>query len=153
VERHAPLARPATTALFQAFPQEGARHLAQRPPIVALFATKSYTVVVKTMQSPAQIGARVAELRKARGLRQEDLMDALEVTNKAQVSRLEAGERKISVAELRRIAEFLNVPLDALVYPDLFSVSYRAENRDVENTADMQWFRDFRRRYRLFIGA
>jgi transcriptional regulator with XRE-family HTH domain len=108
--------------------------------------------VVKNMQSPTQIGARVAELRKARGLRQEDLMDALGVTNKAQVSRLEAGERKISVAELRRIAEFLNVPLDALVYPDLFSVSYRAENRDVENTADMQWFRDFRRRYRLFVG-
>ncbi len=102
-------------------------------------------------ESPQQIGARVAEIRKARNLRQEDLMPVLGVASKGQVSRLEAGERRITVAELRRLADFLNVPLDALIYPDLFAVSLRAENAPIETSADMQWFRDFRRRYRAFV--
>jgi hypothetical protein len=49
------------------------------------------------------------------------------------------------------LADFFAVPLDALIYPDLFSVSYRTDVQDAENTSDMQWFRDFRRRYRLFV--
>ncbi|HTJ25138.1 MAG TPA: helix-turn-helix transcriptional regulator [Candidatus Limnocylindria bacterium] len=103
-------------------------------------------------ETPGQIGARIAEIRKARNLRQEDLMPILGVSSKAQVSRLEAGERRITVSELRRLAEFLKVPLDALIYPDLFSVSLRAENAAVESSSDMQWFRDFRRRYRAFVS-
>jgi transcriptional regulator with XRE-family HTH domain len=105
------------------------------------------------MDETKRIGARIAELRKARDLRQEDLMEVLGVSNKAQISRLEAGDRRITVTELRRLAEFLHVPLDALVYPELFAVSYRAESVDIENSGDMQWFRDFRRRYRAFNHA
>jgi len=98
------------------------------------------------------IGRRIAELRRQRNLKQEDLMDPLRLSNKAQVSRIESGERRLLVSELRVLAELFNVPLDALVYPDLFQVSYRSEDRAVENSEDMQWFRDFRRRYRAFMA-
>jgi len=102
-------------------------------------------------ETPVEAGARVAELRKLRGLKQDDLVSVLGVADKAQVSRLEAGERRITIKELRSLADFFAVPLDALIYPDLFSVSYRTDVQDAENTSDMQWFRDFRRRYRLFV--
>jgi transcriptional regulator with XRE-family HTH domain len=90
-------------------------------------------------------------LRRARNLTQEDLVEKLQLGDKAQISRIESGKRRLLVSELRVLAEALNVPLDALVYPDLFHVSYRKEDRDIENSDDMQWFRDFRRRYRAFM--
>jgi transcriptional regulator with XRE-family HTH domain len=103
-------------------------------------------------EAPGAVGERIAEIRKSRDLRQEDLMSVLGVSNKAQISRLESGDRRITVDELKKLADYFHIPLDALVYPDLFAVSYRSENNDVERSEDMQWFRDFRRRYRAFVS-
>lgn len=80
-------------------------------------------------------------------------MPVLGVTHKSQISRLEAGERGISAVELQRIAEFLGVPLDALIYPELYSAAYRSEDGEAERSSEMKWFRTFRRRYRAFVGT
>lgn len=59
------------------------------------------------------VGRRIAELRKARGLTQEQLSVLLR-TSFQWVSQLEAG-RNVTLYSLARIANALRVPLDALL--------------------------------------
>lgn len=56
------------------------------------------------------LGERIRELRKARGLTQEQLAELVEVEQK-HVSRLELGKSYPTIERLEKIAEALNVPL------------------------------------------
>lgn len=55
------------------------------------------------------INQRIAELRKARGMSQYDLADRLDSLNQSQLSKIENGNRKISVQDLTEIAKALGV--------------------------------------------
>lgn len=57
---------------------------------------------------------RIVAARKRLGLRQEDLASCLRLPQSV-ISRLEAGQRKISAVELRDLSELLDSSMDALV--------------------------------------
>ena len=98
----------------------------------------------------ATLGQRIAELRKAQNLTQNDLAEVLEV-GVPQVSRLEDGSRKVSAAEIARIAERLKVPVEALLFPSVYGESFRTTTGDPMDSAEARWFREFRIRYTMLI--
>jgi transcriptional regulator with XRE-family HTH domain len=56
------------------------------------------------------LGARIKEIRKARGLTQEQLAEMIDVEQK-HVSRIESGKNYPTIDRLEKIAAALNVPL------------------------------------------
>jgi transcriptional regulator with XRE-family HTH domain len=58
------------------------------------------------------LGARIKEIRKARGLTQEQLAEMIDVEQK-HVSRIESGKNYPTIGRLQKIAVALNVPLIA----------------------------------------
>ncbi|MBZ4422988.1 ImmA/IrrE family metallo-endopeptidase [Myxococcus sp. RHSTA-1-4] len=77
-----------------------------------------------------QLGARLAEARKAAGLSQAELAAALNL-DRTVITKLEAGERKLDAIELTRIAERLNRPLDWFLVPSPPAVVSRRKSRDL----------------------
>ncbi|HEX2049867.1 MAG TPA: XRE family transcriptional regulator [Actinomycetota bacterium] len=74
-----------------------------------------------------EIGRRVAEARRAVGLTQEDLAEALGLDRTA-VSKVESGKREIDSLELARLSRVLARPIDWFLYEDAPAlVSYRRE--------------------------
>lgn len=65
---------------------------------------------------PVSLGARIKELRKARGWSQRDLCARANVSP-AQLSKYESGTNQVPLRALIRIARALAVPLDTLL-PD-----------------------------------
>ena len=57
---------------------------------------------------------RLREARKKAHITQEELADYLSVPQSV-VSRLEAGQRKVSALELRDLSELLHIPMERLV--------------------------------------
>lgn len=62
----------------------------------------------------AELGARVAELRKGLGLTQQQLADALDTTQQ-QVASYEVARLRIPASMLPRLARVLGVTLEALI--------------------------------------
>ena len=62
----------------------------------------------------AGLGERVAQLRKARGITQVQLAEALEVSQQT-VQAYEVGRRRIPVSTLRLLSKTLSVSLDELM--------------------------------------
>lgn len=67
-----------------------------------------------------EIGKRVRMLRKARHLRQDDLCIVLkdkktgEPLSRGQISNLETGKRNFNIYQIKALADFFNVSLEAL---------------------------------------
>lgn len=67
-----------------------------------------------------EIGKRVKMLRKARHLRQDDLCLVLkdkktgEPLSRGQISNLETGKRNFNIYQIKALADFFNVSLEAL---------------------------------------
>jgi transcriptional regulator with XRE-family HTH domain len=61
-----------------------------------------------------QLGGRIAELRKARGLTQAQLADRLDV-GQQQVASFEAGRRRVPVSQLAPLADALGVSIEELL--------------------------------------
>ena len=57
---------------------------------------------------------RIVELRVARGLKQKDLADSLGI-DPSSVSRIEKGDRAVSVAELVHLADVLDMRVEDLL--------------------------------------
>lgn len=68
---------------------------------------------VRLLQS---IGVRVAELRSARGLTQEQLAEKVRLSVRY-VQRIEAGRQNLTVATLARLGNLLGVRATALLKP------------------------------------
>ena len=66
------------------------------------------------MDDATRLGARVREVRLARGMTQERLAEAADVSG-AYVAQIEGGKAIPSVAALMRIAKALGVPVSGLV--------------------------------------
>jgi transcriptional regulator with XRE-family HTH domain len=58
------------------------------------------------------LGARIRELRKARGLTQEQLAEMVDIEQK-HVSRIELGKNYPTIDRLEKIAEALNLPMQS----------------------------------------
>ncbi|MGO9837360.1 MAG: helix-turn-helix domain-containing protein [Polyangiaceae bacterium] len=62
------------------------------------------------------VGRRIAELRRGRGLTQEQLSEELRVTLKY-LQRCEAGKENLTIASLTKLANRLRVPISSLFAP------------------------------------
>jgi transcriptional regulator with XRE-family HTH domain len=67
----------------------------------------------KLTKEDALLAARIAQLRKARGLTQEELSDILRM-NTLYITQVEAKQQGVSLPMVYRIAKVLNVPLKEL---------------------------------------
>lgn len=61
-----------------------------------------------------QVGARIRELRKAKGLSQEDLAEMIDSSN-SYVGHVERGERNVTLHTLDKIAQALKVEVKELL--------------------------------------
>ena len=59
------------------------------------------------------VGTRIREEREAARMSQDELAQAIGLSNRSQVHRIETGERRVDSILLRRISEALEVPMDA----------------------------------------
>lgn len=59
---------------------------------------------------PGKIGARIKEVRKAKGLTQERLAEEVKISPRY-LSRLEVGQQSASLETLARVCEALNIEL------------------------------------------
>jgi Zn-dependent peptidase ImmA (M78 family)/DNA-binding XRE family transcriptional regulator len=86
----------------------------------------------------SDLGARLAEARKAARLSQADLAAAIDLERTA-VTKIEAGERKLDSLELVRVARVLKRPIDWFVMPSLPAVVSRRRSREAieESQADV----------------
>jgi len=79
--------------------------------------------------SQKQIGRRIAELRKMKGLSQENLAKSVKISRPS-LAQIELGKRSVDVLEFQRLSMVLGFSLDDFVSND-FTVS-----RDVEGKAE-----------------
>jgi Zn-dependent peptidase ImmA (M78 family)/DNA-binding XRE family transcriptional regulator len=92
----------------------------------------------ETLTSWSDLGARLAEARKAARLSQAELAAAVDLERTA-VTKIEAGERKLDSLELARVARVLKRPIDWFVMPSLPAVVSRRRSREAieESQADV----------------
>ena len=69
---------------------------------------------MNTKVSTKEIGLRLAALRKAKGLTQEELASQLGL-NRTAITQIENGNRDITALELRKLADILGFSIDELV--------------------------------------
>lgn len=60
-------------------------------------------------------GQKIKTIRESKGISQYDLADKLKYLNQSQISKIEKGDRRITDYDLKRIANALEVPIDALI--------------------------------------
>lgn len=94
--------------------------------------------MLETLTTWSDLGARLAEARKAARLSQAELAAAVELDRTA-VTKIEAGERKLDSLELARVAQVLKRPIDWFVTPSLPAVVSRRRSRGAidESQADV----------------
>lgn len=80
---------------------------------------------MKAKLSQKQIGQRITELRKLKGLSQEDLAKRVKISRPS-LAQIELGNRSVDILELQRFSEVLEFSLDDFVSRD-FSVADQGE--------------------------
>ena len=68
------------------------------------------------------LGERIAELRKAKGISQEELGDILSTSRQA-ISKWERGEADPDISRLKDLAVYFNVSIDYLLGYDVEAIS------------------------------
>ncbi|MBC8314217.1 MAG: DUF4065 domain-containing protein [Bacteroidales bacterium] len=81
--------------------------------------------------SQKQIGQRITELRKTKGLSQKDLAKSVKISRPS-LAQIELGNRNVDILELQRLSMVLGFSLDDFMSKD-FSVS-----QDVESKAEVK---------------
>ena len=82
---------------------------------------------MSTKLSQKQIGQRITELRKMKGLSQQDLAKSVKISRPS-LAQIELGNRTVDVLELQRLSMVLGFSLDDFVSKD-FEVSPEMENK------------------------
>ncbi len=71
--------------------------------------------------SEKDIGQRIAELRKLKGLTQEDLAKSIEIS-RSSLAQIELGNRSIDILEFQKLSEALSFSLDDFISRDFKAV-------------------------------
>lgn len=88
---------------------------------------------MKNTLSQKDIGQRLAELRKTRGLSQEDLSSIVKIS-RSSLAQIELGNRSLNIIELQRLSIALGFSLDEIVskeYPARQEVAITQEKQEV----------------------
>lgn len=86
---------------------------------------------MNTNLSQQQIGRRVSELRKMKGLSQEDLAKNIKIS-RSSLAQIELGNRSVDILELQKLSMELEFSLDDFVSKDFIAI------RDVEGKAEQK---------------
>lgn len=78
--------------------------------------------------SQKQIGRRIAELRKMKGLSQEDLAKSIKISRPS-LAQIELGNRSVDILELQKLSMVLKFSLDDFMSED-FSTSQDIEDKE-----------------------
>ncbi|MHA8050305.1 type II toxin-antitoxin system antitoxin SocA domain-containing protein [Aquirufa sp. ROCK-SH2] len=87
---------------------------------------------MKSSLSKEQIGQRISELRKLKGLSQEELSKSVEVS-RSSIAQIELGNRGIDILELQQLSIVLGFSLDDFM-SDNFIVEQLEEEQKIEKT-------------------
>jgi transcriptional regulator with XRE-family HTH domain len=82
--------------------------------------------------SQQQIGQRISELRKAKGLSQEDLAKSLKMSRPS-LAQLELGNRTVDILELQKLSEILNFSIDDFMSANFNTVQDLEEKTEKKN--------------------
>ncbi len=85
------------------------------------------------------IGSRIKEVRQKKGLSQKDLASAVGFDSATSISLIESGDRKISIFDLEKVAQFLNEEIEYFLGsgPEV-QVSFRASGLDEKDAEVIQ---------------
>lgn len=85
------------------------------------------------------IGARIKEIRQEKGISQKDLATEVGFDSATSISLIESGDRKISIVDLEKTAQFLNEDLNSFLgaRPKV-SVAFRSEGLDEKDAEVIQ---------------
>lgn len=85
------------------------------------------------------IGSKIKEAREGKGLSQRELADKVGFESATSISLIEAGERKISVFDLERVADVLNEPIEYFLGSGpKVKVAFRAAGLDDKDAEAIQ---------------
>ncbi len=79
--------------------------------------------------SQKQIGQRITELRKMKGLSQEDLAKSVKISRPS-LAQIELGNRSVDIFELQNLSMVLEFSLDDFMSKDFSPASYRDQDLD-----------------------
>lgn len=91
---------------------------------------------MKTNLSQKQIGQRIAELRKAKGLSQEDLAKGIKLSRPS-LAQIELGNRGVDIQELQKLSFILEFSLDDFMSKD-FVIGHEIEVKDEKKSTKEQ---------------
>ena len=80
--------------------------------VIKIYGGKKVTKQQKTYNT-IEVGKRIKELRKARSLKQDDLMEVLNLSRPA-ISNIETGRRNINLHQIKALADFFGVSIEVL---------------------------------------
>ncbi len=78
-----------------------------------------------------EIGKRISELRKSKGLSQADLANSVDLSRTI-ITQIELGNRKLSVLELKKLSDSLLISIDRLLAENYKQEEISSENREHE---------------------
>lgn len=86
--------------------------------------------------SQKQIGQRISELRKMRGLSQEDLAKSIEISRPS-LTQIELGNRNVDILELQKLSLILEFSLDDFMSAN-FSTHQEIDGKDEKKAKKME---------------
>ncbi len=86
--------------------------------------------------SQKQIGQRIAELRKMKGLSQEDLAKSVRISRPS-LTQIELGNRSVDILELQKLSLILKFSLDDFMSED-FSISQEIKSKEEKKTKKVE---------------
>src|SRR5688572_2530983 len=89
---------------------------------------------MKAKLSQKQIGQRLTELRKLKGLSQEDLAKRVKISRPS-LAQIELGNRSVDILELQQFAKVLEFSLDDFVSKDFAAMESPEENSTMKGQA------------------
>ena len=88
--------------------------------------------------SQKQIGQRIMEIRKNKGLSQEDLAKSIEISRPS-LAQIELGSRKIDISELFNLSQVLGFSLDEFMSPNFKATeSIQDEQLKIKEKSDLR---------------
>lgn len=97
-----------------------------------LSQTREHQIDMNTKLAQKQIGQRIAELRRIKGLSQEDLAKSVRISRPS-LAQIELGNRSVDVLELQKLSQVLGFSLDDFMSAD-FSVNQEIATKEDKKT-------------------
>jgi len=98
---------------------------------ISNFVNISNSGSMRQQLSQQQIGQRIVELRKQKGLSQDDLAKSIGLS-RSSLAQIELGNRGLDVTELQRISQTLQFSLDSFLSPDYLLTIEKNETENNE---------------------